>query len=97
MSIKVTSGSTVDIAKKIDNLYSSVIKAGTFRASSIRVAEAAKAIENFQRDINIAFINELSKIFKNMEIDTNEVLDAASTKWNFKFQTWSCWRSLYWC
>ena len=81
--IKVTSGSTVDIAKKIDSLYSSVIKAGTFRASSIRVAEAAKVIENSQRDINIAFINELSKIFKNMEIDTNEVLDAASTKWNF--------------
>lgn len=81
--IKVTSGSTVDIAKKIDNLYSSVIKAGTFRASSIRVAEAAKVIENSQRDINIAFVNELSKIFKNMEIDTNEVLDAASTKWNF--------------
>ncbi len=80
---KVTSGSTIDIAKKIDSLYSSVIKAGTFMASSIKVAEAAKVIENSQRDINIAFINELSKIFKNMEIDTNEVLDAASTKWNF--------------
>jgi len=80
---KVTSGSTTEIAKKIDDLYSSVIKAGTFMASSIKVAEAAKVIENSQRDINIAFINELSKIFKNMEIDTNEVLDAASTKWNF--------------
>ena len=80
---KVTSGSTIDIAKKIDSLYSSVIKAGTYMASSIKVAEAAKVIENSQRDINIAFINELSRIFNNMEIDTNEVLDAASTKWNF--------------
>ena len=65
-------------------LYSSVIDAGTFMASSIKVAEAAKVIENAQRDINIAFINELAKIFNKMNIDTNDVIDAASTKWNFK-------------
>ena len=81
--IKVTSGSTNEAAKIIDKLYSSVIKAGTHRASSIKVAEAAKVIENSQRDINIAFINELAKIFSKLDIDTHEVLDAASTKWNF--------------
>tara|TARA_B100000513_G_scaffold182964_1_gene102791 strand:- start:401 stop:1669 length:1269 start_codon:yes stop_codon:yes gene_type:complete len=80
---KVTSGSNEEIAKKIDDLYSAVIDAGTFKASSIKVAEAAKVIENSQRDINIAFINELSRIFSLMEIETKEVLDAASTKWNF--------------
>ena len=80
---KITSGSTPEIAKKIDKIYSSVIEAGTFMASSIKVAEAAKVIENSQRDINIAFVNELSKIFCRMNIDTREVLEAASTKWNF--------------
>lgn len=80
---KVTSGSTPEIGKKIDHLYSSVITAGTHLASSIKVAEAAKVIENSQRDINIAFVNELSKIFNLMGIDTQEVLDAAATKWNF--------------
>jgi UDP-N-acetyl-D-galactosamine dehydrogenase len=81
--LKVTSGSTPEIAEIIDQLYKSVITAGTHKASSIKVAEAAKVIENSQRDINIAFVNELSKIFNLMGIDTNEVLDAASTKWNF--------------
>lgn len=80
---KVTSGSTPEIGEKIDHLYSSVITAGTHLASCIKVAEAAKVIENSQRDINIAFVNELSKIFNLMGIDTQEVLDAAATKWNF--------------
>ncbi len=80
---KVTSGSTPEIAEEIDQLYKSVITAGTYKASSIKVAEAAKVIENAQRDINIAFVNELSKIFSLMEIDTIEVLEAAGTKWNF--------------
>ena len=81
--LKITSGSNAKAAKIIDEIYSSVIKAGTYLASSIKVAEAAKVIENSQRDINIAFVNELAKIFNLMEIDTNEVLEAASTKWNF--------------
>ena len=81
--VKVTSGSTPKIAERVDQLYSSVIDAGTYKASSIEVAEAAKVIENSQRDINIAFMNELAKIFDKMDIDTNEVLNAASTKWNF--------------
>jgi UDP-N-acetyl-D-glucosamine/UDP-N-acetyl-D-galactosamine dehydrogenase len=81
--LKVTSGSTPEIAKKIDTVYKSVITAGTHLAPSIKVAEAAKVIENSQRDINIAFVNELSKIFNRMEIDTAEVLKAAGTKWNF--------------
>ena len=81
--LKVTSGSTPQIAEIIDNLYSSIIAAGTFKAPSIRVAEAAKVIENCQRDINIAFVNELSKIFNHIGIDTYEVLKVASTKWNF--------------
>ena len=81
--VKVTSGSTPEIGKKIDDLYASVISAGTHLAPSIKVAEAAKVIENSQRDINIAFINELAIIFNKLDIDTNEVLDAASTKWNF--------------
>lgn len=80
---KVTSGSTPEAAEIIDSIYNSVIKAGTFKASSIKVAEAAKVIENSQRDINIAFVNELAKIFNLMNIDTHEVLEAASTKWNF--------------
>lgn len=81
--LKVTSGSTTEIGKKIDNLYKSVIKAGTHLAPSIKVAEAAKVIENSQRDINIAFVNELAKIFNLMQIDTHAVLEAAGTKWNF--------------
>ena len=81
--LKVTSGSTPEIANVIDNLYKEVIVAGTFKASSIKVAEAAKVIENSQRDINIAFVNELAKIFNLMGIDTSEVLEAAGTKWNF--------------
>ena len=80
---KVTSGSTPQAALIIDNLYSSIIPAGTHLAPSIKVAEAAKVIENAQRDINIAFVNELSKIFYLLGIDTNDVLEAASTKWNF--------------
>ena len=80
---KVTSGSTPEVADIVDRVYSSVIQAGTHKASSIRVAEAAKVIENSQRDINIAFVNELSKIFTKMGIDTKEVLEAAGTKWNF--------------
>lgn len=81
--MKVTSGSTPEAAGKVDALYRSVIKAGTFPVSSIRVAEAAKVIENTQRDINIAFMNELAKIFNLLDIDTSEVIAAASTKWNF--------------
>ena len=81
--LKVTSGSTPEIAIKVDQLYKSVITAGTFLASSIKVAEAAKVIENSQRDINIAFVNELAKIFNLMGIDTHDVLEAAGTKWNF--------------
>lgn len=80
---KVTSGSTPEVAKIVDDLYKSIITAGTYQASSIRVAEAAKVIENTQRDINIAFVNELAMIFNKMGIDTNEVLQAAGTKWNF--------------
>lgn len=81
--LKVTSGSTPEAAEMIDQLYKSVITAGTFKAASIKVAEAAKVIENSQRDINIAFVNELSKIFNRLGIDTHEVLEAAATKWNF--------------
>ena len=80
---KVTSGSTLEIADKVDSLYSSIITAGTHKASSIKVAEAAKVIENTQRDINIALINELALIFKRLGIDTEEVLKAAGSKWNF--------------
>nr|WP_156922618.1 nucleotide sugar dehydrogenase [Lebetimonas sp. JH292] len=80
---KVTSGSTPEIAKEIDNLYASIIEAGTHLASSIKVAEAAKVIENSQRDINIAFVNELALIFDKLNIDTLDVLEAAGTKWNF--------------
>lgn len=80
---KVTSGSTPEAADYIDKLYSSVITAGTHKAPSIKVAEAAKVIENAQRDINIAFVNELAKIFNRLHIDTHSVLEAAGTKWNF--------------
>lgn len=81
--LKVTSGSTPEVGQKVDALYNSVITAGTHLAPSIRVAEAAKVIENSQRDINIAFVNELAKIFNLMGIDTHAVLEAAATKWNF--------------
>lgn len=81
--LKITAGSTPEAAIKINNLYSSVITAGTYMAPSIKVAEAAKVIENSQRDINIAFVNELAKIFNLLEIDTHAVLEAAGTKWNF--------------
>ena len=81
--LKITSGSTPEAADLIDRVYNEVLENGTYRASSIKVAEAAKVIENSQRDINIAFVNELSKIFTLMGIDTLEVLDAAATKWNF--------------
>lgn len=81
--LKITSGSTLKAAKFIDMVYKSIISAGTYLAPSIKVAEAAKVIENSQRDINIAFVNELSKIFNIIGIDTNDVLEAAGTKWNF--------------
>ncbi|HBY68504.1 MAG TPA: nucleotide sugar dehydrogenase [Flavobacteriaceae bacterium] len=81
--LKVTSGSTPEIGKQIDALYASIITAGTHLAPTIKVAEAAKVIENSQRDINIAFVNELAKIFNMMDIDTHAVLEAAGTKWNF--------------
>ncbi|WP_034039880.1 nucleotide sugar dehydrogenase [Wocania ichthyoenteri] len=81
--LKVTAGSTPEIGKKVDALYASVITAGTHLAPTIKVAEAAKVIENSQRDINIAFVNELAKIFNLMDIDTHAVLEAAGTKWNF--------------
>ena len=81
--LKVTAGSTPEIAKKVDDLYKSIITAGTHLASSIKVAEASKVIENTQRDVNIALINELALIFDTMGIDTTEVIDAAATKWNF--------------
>lgn len=80
---KVTAGSTEEVAEKVDQLYKSIIVAGTHKASGIKVAEAAKVIENAQRDINIAFVNELAKIFNRMGIDTTDVLAAAGTKWNF--------------
>lgn len=80
---KITSGSTPEIAERVDALYGTIIKAGTWKVSSIKVAEAAKVIENSQRDLNIAFVNELSVIFDRLDIDTLEVLEAAGTKWNF--------------
>jgi UDP-N-acetyl-D-glucosamine/UDP-N-acetyl-D-galactosamine dehydrogenase len=80
---KITSGSTPEVADFVDSLYGSIVKAGTHKASSIRVAEAAKVIENTQRDVNIALINELALIFNRLGIDTEEVLQAAGTKWNF--------------
>jgi UDP-N-acetyl-D-glucosamine/UDP-N-acetyl-D-galactosamine dehydrogenase len=81
--LKVTAGSTPEIAQQVDDLYKQIITAGTHLASSIKVAEASKVIENTQRDVNIALINELALIFDQMDIDTNEVLEAAATKWNF--------------
>ena len=85
--LKITSGSTPEIAVEIDKLYKSIVKAGTYTAPSIKVAEAAKLIENCQRDVNISFMNELALIFDKMNLDTQQVLEAAGTKWNFlKFQ-----------
>lgn len=81
--LKVTSGSTPETAERVNQLYASIVTAGTYKASSIKVAEAAKVIENSQRDLNIAFVNELAKIFHRLGIDTLEVLEAAGTKWNF--------------
>ncbi len=81
--LKITSGSTPEVAEQIDLLYQEIITAGTYKATSIKVAEAAKVIENSQRDVNIAFVNELSLIFNKMGIDTTDVLEAAGTKWNF--------------
>ena len=81
---KITSGSTPDVSKEIDSLYKSIISAGTYKATSIKVAEAAKVIENTQRDLNIALVNELSVIFSRLDIDTVEVLEAAGSKWNFQ-------------
>ena len=81
--VKVTSGSTSDVAQEIDDLYNEIIKVGTWKAASMKVAEAAKVIENAQRDLNIAFMNELSLIFDRLDIDTHDVLAAAATKWNF--------------
>ncbi|MBY0465668.1 MAG: nucleotide sugar dehydrogenase, partial [Burkholderiales bacterium] len=80
---KITSGSTPEVAEAVDQLYGQIIKAGTWKASSVKVAEAAKVIENSQRDLNIAFVNELSVIFDRLGIDTLEVLEAAGSKWNF--------------
>ncbi len=80
---KITSGSNLEIAERVDVLYNTIIEAGTYKAPSIKVAEAAKSIENAQRDINISFVNELALIFDRMGIDTHEVLNAAATKWNF--------------
>ena len=82
--VKVTSGSTLEAADLVDQVYATVISAGTHRVSSIRVAEAAKVIENIQRDVNIALINELAMLFKELGLDTREVLEAAGTKWNFQ-------------
>ena len=81
--MKVTSGSTPEVAEFVDTLYGTIIEAGTHKASSIKVAEASKIIENTQRDVNIALINELSMIFSLLGIDTNDVIEAAATKWNF--------------
>ena len=81
--VKVTSGSTDEVAERIDALYGKIIEAGTYKASSIEVAEAAKVIENTQRDVNIALMNELALIFDRLDIDTSDVLKAAGTKWNF--------------
>lgn len=81
--VKVTSGSTSECAEFVDKLYRSIVKAGTHKAPSIRIAEAAKVIENIQRDLNIALVNEFARVFEKLDIDTGDVLDAASTKWNF--------------
>ena len=92
---KITSGSNIKAAKVIDSLYSSIITAGTYLVSSMKVAEAAKVIENSQRDLNIAFVNELSVIFERLDIDTVEVLQAAGSKWNFTISSWYGWWPLH--
>ena len=96
--MKITSGSTLAIAAEIDALYKRIIPVGTYPVSSIKVAEAAKVIENTQRDINIAFVNELSHIFRKLGLDTQEILAAAGSKWNFLFlPSRFCRGALYWC
>lgn len=89
--LKITSGSTLEVADYVDDVYNLIIEAGTHKAPSIKVAEAAKVIENTQRDVNIALINELALIFNKLNIDTEDVLKAAGTKWNFYLivQDWS--------
>ena len=94
---KITSGSTPRITNLIDSLYNEIVKVGTHKAPSIKVAEAAKVIENTQRDLNIALINEFSIFFNKLNINTQSVLDAAGTKWNFTIQTWFGWWPLYRC
>src|SRR5262249_6139810 len=83
--MKVTSGSTPEAAQFIDQVYAQIIAAGTHKVSSIRVAEASKVIENIQRDVNIALVNELAQLFKKMDLETREILEAAGTKWNFHY------------
>ena len=96
--LKVTSGSNEESADFIDRLYKSIIVAGTHKAASIKIAEGAKIVENVQRDVNIALINELHQIFTKMEIDTNSVIEAASTKMEFyEANSWACWGSLHKC
>ena len=93
---KVTSGSTPEIADYVDNLYASIITAGTHKATSLKVAEASKAIDNAQRDVNSSFVNELDLIFDRMGIDTSDVIEAAGTKWNFlKYKPGPGRRALY--
>jgi UDP-N-acetyl-D-galactosamine dehydrogenase len=94
---KVTSGSTPAIATVVDDLYRSIITAGTHKAPSLKVAEASKAIENAQRDVNISFVNELALIFDKMGIDTTDVIEAAGTKWNFLKYLPGLVGTLYWC
>ena len=95
--VKVTSGSTPETAEIVDNLYKEIIEAGTYKADSIKVAEVAKVIENTQRDLNIALINELSVIFNKMDIDTHEVLNAAKTKMELHtIFPWLSWWALHW-
>ncbi len=95
---KVVSGCCDASLELIAQVYELIVTAGVFKAKSIKVAEAAKIIENTQRDLNIALMNELSMIFNKMNINTYDVLEAAGTKWNFlKFFSWTCWRSLYRC
>ena len=94
--VKVTSGSNQQVADEVDFMYNKIIIAGTHKASSIKVAEASKSIENAQRDLNISFVNELALIFDRVGIDTTEVLEAAGTKWNFlNYKPGLSWRSLY--
>ena len=95
--VKVVSGSDEEALDIIANVYELVVEAGVHRASSIRVAEAAKVIENAQRDINIAFMNELSIIFNKMGIDTQSVLAAANKMELLEILSWTSWRTLYWC